>query len=227
MEQILTIVVPTLNAAASLPRTLASIAPATIVVVDGGSTDATRRVAAAAGAHVLQTNPSRGGQCAAGAAAASGAWLLFLHADTSLAAGWQEAVERFRTDPSNAERAAYFRFSLDDATPSARRLERWVAWRCHRLALPYGDQGLLISRALYTAIGGHRPLPLMEDVDLVRRLGRARLVALPVDAVTSAERWRRDGWWRRSARNLGCLALYRAGVPPRWLLPLYGRRPGA
>ena len=84
---------------------------------------------------------------------------------------------------------------------AARRLERLVAWRCRVLALPYGDQGLLISRALYEAVGGFRPLPLMEDVDLVRRLGRSRLPPLPVPAVTSAERWRREGWRRRSARN--------------------------
>ncbi|RYJ04407.1 MAG: glycosyl transferase family 2, partial [Acetobacteraceae bacterium] len=118
--------------------------------------------------------------------------------------------------------ARYARFTLDDPAPQARRLERLVAWRCRALALPYGDQGLLISRALYDELGGFRPLPLMEDVDLVRRLGRRRLAALPVDAVTSAERWRRDGWWRRSARNLGCLSLYFLGLPPSLIRRLYG-----
>ena len=105
---------------------------------------------------------------------------------------------------------------------TGRRLERLVAWRCRALALPYGDQGLLISRALYEAAGGFRPLPLMEDVDLVRRLGRRRLAALPVRAVTSAERWRREGWRRRSARNLACLSLWFLGVPPGAIKRLYG-----
>jgi hypothetical protein len=89
------------------------------------------------------------------------------------------------------------------------------------LALPYGDQGLLLPRALYDAVGGYRPLPLMEDVDLVRRLGRRRLAALPIQALTSAERWRRDGWRRRSARNLACLSLWFLGVPPRVIARLY------
>jgi len=89
------------------------------------------------------------------------------------------------------------------------------------LALPYGDQGLLIARNVLEAAGGVRPLPLMEDVDLARRLGRRRLTPLPADAVTSATRWERDGWRRRSARNLMCLALWRAGVPPSWIARVY------
>ena len=122
------------------------------------------------------------------------------------------------------DRAAYFRFALDSPDPHARRLERWVAWRCRVLALPYGDQGLLISRALLDAVGGIRPLPLMEDVDLVRRIGRARLVALPVDALTSAARWEREGWRRRSLRNLSCLMLWYAGVPLRVITRFYENR---
>jgi hypothetical protein len=90
------------------------------------------------------------------------------------------------------------------------------------LALPYGDQGLLIHRNLLAEAGGIRALPLMEDVDLVRRLGRRRLVALDVAAITSAEKWRRQGWYRRSLRNLLCLMLYFAGLPPRLIARLYG-----
>ena len=90
------------------------------------------------------------------------------------------------------------------------------------LGLPYGDQGLLIHRDLLRSVGGVRALPLMEDVDLVRRLGRRRLVGLDVPAVTSAAKWQRDGWYRRSARNLLCLALYFAGVPLRLIARLYG-----
>jgi hypothetical protein len=88
------------------------------------------------------------------------------------------------------------------------------------LGLPYGDQGLNVSRRLYEAVGGFRPLPLMEDVDLVSRLGR--IEALGVDAVTSAERWRRGGWVRRSGRNLLCLTLYRCGMSAERVARLYG-----
>jgi rSAM/selenodomain-associated transferase 2 len=221
----LSVVIPALNAAAGLPGTLAALgaAPAEIVLVDGGSTDATAAIATEQGARVVPAPRGRGVQLAAGVAAAQGPWLLLLHADTRLDPGWPEAVRRAMREPG---RAWHFRFALDDAGPAARRLERAVAWRCRRLALPYGDQGLLLHRDLLAAIGGIRPLPLMEDVDLVRRLGRQRLGALDVAAVTSAERWRRDGYKRRSARNLLCLGLWFAGVPPRIIARVYAGRRG-
>ena len=100
-----------------------------------------------------------------------------------------------------------------------------MAWRCRVLALPYGDQGLLIARAFYESLGGYRPLPLMEDVDLIRRIGRSRLRMLDATATTSAARYRRDGWTLRPLRNLLCLSLHFAGVPPKALLRFYaGRR---
>jgi rSAM/selenodomain-associated transferase 2 len=217
----LSIVIPTLNAAAHLPATLAALrgTPAEIVVVDGGSHDGTADHARAAGAHVLAAPRGRGAQLAAGIAASRGAWLLLLHADTRLDRGWSEAVRAHMAQ--SAGRAAYFRFALDTPDRRARRLEAMVAWRCRRLALPYGDQGLLVERSLLHKVGGLRPLPLMEDVDLVRRLGRDRLTGLDIAAVTSAARWERDGWRRRSARNLACLALYLAGVPPRLIARVY------
>jgi rSAM/selenodomain-associated transferase 2 len=217
----LSIVIPTLNAAAHLPATLAALGetPDEIVVVDGGSHDGTADHARAAGARVLAAPRGRGAQLAAGIAASHGAWLLLLHADTRLDRGWSAAARAHMAQ--SAGRAAYFRFALDTADRRARRLEAMVAWRCRRLALPYGDQGLLVERSLLDAVGGLRPLPLMEDVDLVRRLGRDRLTGLDIAAVTSAARWERDGWRLRSARNLACLALYFAGVPPRLIARVY------
>ncbi len=220
----LSVVIPTLNAADGLAATLAALDPADeIIVVDGGSRDGTAALARKLGARVIEAAPGRGGQLAAGAAAATTDWLLFQHADTVLAPGWRTVVEGYVSGPSAAEQAACFRFRLDDASPQARRLERWVALRVAALALPYGDQGLLIHRALYDRIGGYRPLPLMEDVDLVRRLGRRRLTVLDARAVTSARRWRQDGWLRRSARNLLCLTLFYLGVPAERIARLYGR----
>ena len=222
MEPDLSVVIPALNAAATLPATLAALGsvPGEVVVVDGGSTDDTGQLAAALGARVVSAPRGRGAQLAAGIAAARGDWLLLLHADTRLAPGWAGTAYCLMVE--GPSRAGYFRFALDSADPRARRLERAVAWRCRHLSLPYGDQGLLIARSLIDSIGGIRPLPLMEDVDLVRRLGRRRLMGLDADAVTSAARWERDGWRRRSARNLACLALYFAGVPPRLIARLYG-----
>ncbi len=223
------IVIPALNAAASLARTLDALnregaeGVAEIIVADGGSDDATAAVAEQRGARVVRAPRGRGRQLAQGAAEADGEWLLFLHADTVLDPGWGEALAAFAAAPDNSERAAVFRFALDDPSPAARRLERIVAWRTRAMALPYGDQGLFIARAFYNALGGFRPLALYEDVDLIRRIGRARLALLDVRAVTSASRYRGPGYPMRSARNLCCLALYFLGLPPGMIATLYGR----
>jgi rSAM/selenodomain-associated transferase 2 len=171
-------IIPTLNAAATLAHPLAALRGAVIVtevvVVDGGSGDETIPLAHAAGVRVMEAARGRGTQLAAGAGAALGDWLLFLHADCRPEPGWEAAVRAFCAAPNGDERAGYFDFALDDPAPWARRMERIVAWRCRNFALPYGDQGLLIARSLYEMVGGFAPLPLMEDVDLVRRLGPTR-----------------------------------------------------
>lgn len=218
-------IIPTLNAADALPGVFAALGSASsseILIVDGGSADDTVAVARSVGARVTTAARGRGSQLAAGAAATRGAWLLFLHADCVLDRGWAKAVSAFIAQPSAESRAGYFDFALDDVAPAARRLEMMVAWRCRLLALPYGDQGLLISRALYDAAGGFSPLPLMEDVDLIRRLGRQRLARIGVRCVASARRYRQGGYWRRPLRNLVCLSLYFAGMPPERIARLYG-----
>jgi rSAM/selenodomain-associated transferase 2 len=217
----LAVVMPTLNAAARIGAALAALGPVRgIVVADGGSADGTPEIALAAGGRVVAAPRGRGTQIAAAIDAADGAeWLLILHADTVLDPDWRAAAEAHMN--AAPDKAACFRFALDSDAPQARRLERAVAWRTRALGLPYGDQGLLVRAAVLRAIGGVKPIPLMEDVDLVRRLGRRRIAALDARAVTSADKWRRDGWTRRSARNLCCLALWFLGVAPHRIARLY------
>jgi rSAM/selenodomain-associated transferase 2 len=202
-----------------LPECLAGLEGAIdeLILVDGCSGDETVAIARAAGARVVVAPRGRGSQLRAGGEAAFGDWLLFLHADTRLGLGWRSAVARhLRQHPA---RPACFRFRLDDPAWQARLIERGVALRVALFGLPYGDQGLLVPAALYHRVGGYRCLPLMEDVDLAGRLGRIHM--LEADALTSAERWRRDGWLRRSARNLLCLGFYRAGASPERVARLY------
>jgi rSAM/selenodomain-associated transferase 2 len=222
----ISVIIPTLDEAGNLAGALALLVDSDLVgeviIADGGSRDGTVALAEKAGVRVVEAPRGRGSQLRWGAEATTGGWLLFLHADCRLAGGWDAAVRAFVDAPGSADRAGYFALVLDDDAPAARRLERLVAWRCRVLALPYGDQGLLISRMLYDRVGGYTAIPLMEDVDLARRLGRSRLRPIGATITASAKRYRRDGYWRRPLHNLFCLSLYFLGVPPARIAKLYG-----
>lgn len=196
-----------------------------VIISDGGSNDETRGIADVAGAEFIRSEKGRGAQLAAGAEAAKSEWLLFLHADTVLQPGWIQEAATFVERVDNGTRprsAAAFSFALNDFGTKPRLLEAMVALRCALFRMPYGDQGLLIPRRLYAELGGFRPLPLMEDVDMVRRLGRRRMTMLRSKAVTSAERYKQDGYAPRIARNAACLSLFYMRVPATTLARLYG-----
>ena len=228
----ISVIIPTLDAEVGLARTLGALVPAAVdglvrevIVVDGGSRDRTAEIADEAGVTFVTRGGGRGCQLAAGATQARFPWLLFLHADTVLDPGWEREVTAFMEAIDTGRRspaAAAFRFALDDDGLGPRLLERLVALRSTLLRLPYGDQGLLMPKGLYAEIGGYPASPLMEDVGLILRLGRRRISLLRSRAVTSAARYRRDGYIRRSLRNLACLALFFLRAPQSVIARVYG-----
>lgn len=223
MSGALSVVVPTLDAGRELPGLLTSLDEGAradlvgeVIVSDGGSRDATCAIAGAAGAVIVTGAASRGGQLRRGAAMARGTWLLVLHADTGLPAGWAGVVSAQMA----RGRPGYFRLSFDVPGVAPALVAAWANLRARVFHLPYGDQGLLVSTAEYDAAGGYPDIALMEDVALARRLGR-RLQAMPLAVRTSAARYRREGWLRRGARNLWLLLRYLAGADPEVLRRRY------
>ena len=227
MTPAVTLVIPVLFDADATSALLAGLTAGSgleIIVVDGGGDPRLDAIVTGrAGAILLRASRGRARQMNAGAASATGDWLLFLHADSMLPAGWQAAIAGLAGNVVGG----WFQFALDDSAWQARVIERLTAWRVKRLHLPYGDQGVFVRRHVFQDLGGFPDLPLMEDVAFVRRLVRAgHVVELPLRLRTSARRWRRDGWFRRSTKNLVLVALYFAGMNPERLARWY-HYPGA
>ena len=224
----ISVIIPTLNAAPVIGPTLGSLSPAIldlvlseVIISDGGSTDDIEDIAEATGAKFVTGKASRGRQLAAGADVARGEWLLFLHADTRLSEDWVEVALRHIS--GGAQKAGWFRLAFDASGGAARFVAAWANLRSRWLGLPYGDQALLIHRSLYRNVGGFPDQPLMEDVALARALGRRRLVGLGAVATTSAEKYLRQGWVWRGMRNLTYLARYFLGVSLETLAAAYRR----
>ncbi len=163
----------------------------------------------------------RAAQMNAAAAAATGDWIMFLHADTRLPAAWRDAVAEAER---HATPAGCFRFALDAPGLAARAIAAGVRVRVAVFGLPYGDQALFVRRDVFRALGGYTVLPIMEDVDLVWRLkSHGGIMRSPLPAVTSARRWQRDGWLRRTMLNVVLIGLFYAGVKPSVLARLDAR----
>jgi rSAM/selenodomain-associated transferase 2 len=223
MPRDISVVIPTLDEEAQVAAAVCSVRDhAEVIVVDGGSADRTREVAAAEGAKVLRSARGRGCQLDTGARQAQGEWIVLLHADTRLDDGWAAALRGLPV----AVVGGAFRFAVDSPRAAYRVLERGVALRCRVLRMPYGDQGIFVRRETYEQVGGVPHLPLMEDVTFMRRLGRAgRLAFPPVQALTSARRWERQGIVATTLKNWSLVALYVLGVSPERLARAYEGQP--
>jgi rSAM/selenodomain-associated transferase 2 len=182
-----------------------------VIVVDGGSRDATAERARAAGARVLEAPPGRARQLQAGARASGGDAVVFLHADTCLPPGFDAAVRAALADPRVAGGSFALRF--DVRTPGLRAIEWGAELRRRLFDLPYGDQALFVRRVVLVEIGGVPDAPLLEDLDLVRAVRRhGRLARLPQPVTSSARRYLAGGVLRTMLRNWAALAAWRLGI---------------
>lgn len=222
------VVIPTLDEAGHLPGLLDDLrrlrVPKRVVVVDGGSVDGTTDLARDAGARVLCSPPGRGLQLQTGVQALRAPWLLLLHADSRLPPESCRVLEDWlaQADP---EQVGYFRFCIDAPGLAWRALEQGQRLRESLLGLVFGDQGLLVHRSRLLEAGGIPDLPLMEDVELIRRLRRGGpVVRIPADLPTSARRYRREGPLA-PLRNAALLVLHHLGVPLSRLARWYPREP--
>ena len=226
----LSVVIPTLEEASRLPLLLADLqgwpGELEIIVCDGGSRDQTRQVAHLGGATVVESpTAGRGPQLRWGVDHSCHDWVLVLHADSRLSGTWHRRVRQVLSKPNAGFSAWHFDFKVDaDMRPMLWLLERMVNLRSHWLQRPYGDQGLLIHRQLYERIGGYRPLALMEDLDLVERLGKVTaLRSLNCPLLTNGQRWQKRSVLKQAWRNAWLRWLWRQGRSPEKLLRLYRR----
>ncbi|MBZ6377180.1 hypothetical protein B5C34_06215 [Pacificimonas flava] len=217
----ITVIIPALNEAGAIARTIESAAGAEIIVADGGSGDDTVAIARRLGAQAVEETGGRGAQQNAGAAMAGpGNPLLFLHADTLLPSGWMQDVEQLLSRTDTALGA--FSLRIADARPAEKVIAAGASLRSRCFGLPYGDQALFLRRDAFDRLGGFRPLPIMEDYDLVRRARTlGRVVTLQALVETSPRRWRSKGALRSVAINQAMLAGWHLGLSPERLARLY------
>lgn len=226
----LSVIIPTLNEEPVLARTLTALRDGAggsceLLVVDGGSGDATVPLARAAGARVLESCRGRGRQMNVGAGAASGDILLFLHADTLLPSHFDHLIVAALARPGVA--AGAFSLAIDHPAKSLAAIAHLANLRSRFLHLPYGDQALFVTKEKFAAAGGFPEIAIMEDYVFVRQLVKlGRIAILPARATTSARRWRNIGILRTTLINQLIVGGYILGVPPVTLATWYRRLRG-
>ena len=224
----LSVIIPARNEAQALPLLLADLAPlramgAQLILVDGGSEDGTCELAAAQVDLLLRSSPGRALQMNAGAAAAAGEYLWFLHADTRVPA---TAIERLLHVLARRPRWGRFDVCLSAPGLAFRLIGSMINLRSRLTGVASGDQGIFVMRTTFEALGGYAQIPLMEDLDLCRRLKRlSRPECLRPPLSTSSRRWERGGVWRTVLLMWRLRLAYYCGASPERLARQYYRGP--
>ncbi|MEO0342216.1 MAG: TIGR04283 family arsenosugar biosynthesis glycosyltransferase [Pseudomonadota bacterium] len=220
----ITVVIPTLNAAEALKRSLPPLVKGTteglihaVIFADGGSNDALAAIAEESGVEIISSSPGRGTQLKLACEAVLSDWILVLHSDTILPQDWTDHVKQALSVP---DRAHVFRLTFDAKGFWPSLVASWANWRTRWLNLPYGDQALLIHRRLYKKVGGYSDIPLMEDVAIAKALGQ-KINLMAATVTTSASRYTQDGWLKRGGKNIGLLVRYKLGADPKTLARRY------
>ncbi|HET6464401.1 MAG TPA: TIGR04283 family arsenosugar biosynthesis glycosyltransferase [Nitrospiria bacterium] len=222
MDPLISVIIPTLNEAAVIEKTLTALPKhdrLERIVVDGCSSDGTAALAKPLADKVLVTQAGRARQMNAGARAARGEVFLFSHADSRLDEdGFHDLIGALE-DPTVVGGA--FRLGIDSSRPSLRIVAAAANWRTRVTGIPYGDQGIFVRRSVFERLGGYPELPVMEDLEFARRLNRAGKVALlSRPMITSSRRWDKEGVGYTTLRNQTFVLLYFLGVSPtrlsRW-----------
>lgn len=230
----ISVIIPVLNEERFIDQTLDHVlqssrsATCDLIVVDGGSRDRTREVAAKRATQVIESpRPGRAAQMHAGALAAKGELLLFLHADTRLPDGWDVTLwKAWSAQPKPG--ATAFRLSYNSNQLFYRVLAGLAHWRSRFNGIVHGDQAIAVLRETYFAVGGFPPVPLMEEYYLLPKLRqRGRIVVLPERIQTSVRRYEKNGPFFNAVRNTTIIGLHYCGVSPERLAAFYqspGRR---
>ncbi|MGW8287658.1 MAG: TIGR04283 family arsenosugar biosynthesis glycosyltransferase [Desulfobulbales bacterium] len=220
----ISVIIPTYNEAENIAMLLPELLSAgavEVIVADGSSTDGTAEKAKALGATVLvDLQRNRAFQMNAGAKAARGELLLFLHGDTRLAPGFVEKIKHTLAQPGVA--AGAFSLKIAGKGIGLRIIERLANFRASIFQMPYGDQGIFITAAAFSALDGFPALPIMEDFALVRKLKRrGRIQILSQAATTSVRRWEKLGLLRTTILNQLIILGYLFGIKPEKLATWY------